>query len=370
MKMIVRNKENLGEGRNKVFIFVPILVLVAILIAYFYGWNIGAYLHPDRTAYSMSELTAMVNDDIDSGKEKGTFYISGISSEDIASINDYVCSVNGDVEQYSVLEKGRNGMKVSFRYEISDNFYVMDKYLNGKEIPADRPSARQLYDKVVEIVNQIITPDMTDYEKELAIHDYIVLNCKYGYVDYSKEYAYSAYGCLVQNTAVCNGYAEAMAILLSCEGIENQIICGTAGDELHAWNQVKINNQWYHVDATWNDPVPDMVGVVTHAYFNVPDDILSDTHTWDKEMYETCTSMDGNYYVYNNLDGYYDDFINIVRQAAAKDITATVETLVYDYSSSYNLDAIFDISGITHLWYTELKYGDGHILTIYLNQSQ
>ena len=79
----------------------------------------------------------------------------------------------------------------------------------------------------------------------------------------------------MQNKAVCNGYAEAMALLMTCVGIENQIVTGTADNELHAWNQVCLDGNWYQVDATWDDPLPDRGVFAGHEYFNVTDEIMS-----------------------------------------------------------------------------------------------
>lgn len=362
------------NNKGKVYIVIPVLVLIVIFIAYFYGWSIGAHFNEDRTAYNIAELSVMVGDDIDDGREKGTFYITGISEDELASINDYVCSTNGVVEQYSVLEKIHGGMRVQFKYAISDNYYVIQKYKYNKEIPNDRPNAYKLYDKTVEITDEIIEPDMTDYEKELAIHDYIVKNCQYGYVDYSQEYAYRAYGVLVQGKAVCNGYAEAMALLLSCVDVENYIMVGEACSEgnweLHAWNAVCLDGQWYQVDATWNDPLPDRGYYSGHTYFNVTDDIMDDTHKWEKGTYEDCSSMSYNYYEYNDLITDEDGIIDIVENTALRNITGTVEAVVTDYDEKdFDWQQIFEVQGINSFEYTVDSYGNDHMVTIYLNQT-
>ena len=360
---------------NKAIYIVPIIILLAILIAYFYGWQIAAKIHPESTAYNISDLAVLVNEQLQDGKEKGVFYVTGIDEYEIESINDYLCSTYGTVSQYSILEKTKGGMKILLNYEISDNYYVVQKYKNGEEIPGSRPEAYKLYDKVVYIIDEIIEPGMTDYEKELAIHDYIVLNCEYVYTDYSKEYAYRAYGALVQGKAVCNGYAEAMALLLSCVDVENYIMTGEAGTEqdnrqLHAWNAVKLDGEWYQVDATWDDPIPDRGSFAGHMYFNVTDDIMDDTHSWDEDLYDDCDSTFYNYFEYNNLVTDYSGLDEIISATAAKNITGSVEVQITDYNEeNYNLDFIFDIPGITHFQYSNDKYGDDHILTIYLNQS-
>lgn len=357
--------------KKKVYWIVPVLAVAAVFIYYFFGWDIQASMNREATAYDMAELTAKADKQIDEGKSSGVFYISGISEEELFKINDYICSMNGMVDQYSVLEKGRNGMKILLRYAISDNYYVYEKYVNGKAIPGNRPEASKLYNKVEEVLADIITEDMSDYDKELAIHDYIVANCEYGYVDYSRDFAFRAYGVLVQNKAVCNGYAEAMALLLSCAGVENEIMTGWADGELHAWNRVLLDGSWYQVDATWDDPIPDRGSFVGHMYFNVTDDIMDDSHTWEAGDYEPCDSMDYNYFSRNDLICDYDRFQQVVRDAAARDITATVEVVLEDYTDEgYSFDFMQDIQGL--LYYQRSRdmesYGPYHFITLYLNQ--
>lgn len=70
---------------------------------------------------------------------------------------------------------------------------------------------------------------------------------KNGYSKYPN--AYNAYGCLVNHKAVCSGYSEAFAAIMTELGIPNTY----ATSPNHRWNKVKIGKTWYHVDVTWND---------------------------------------------------------------------------------------------------------------------
>ena len=64
----------------------------------------------------------------------------------------------------------------------------------------------------------------------------------------------------------------------------------------HAWNMVKIDGEYYHVDVTWNDPVPDRQGRVLHTYFNTSDrKMLQGKHVWDQSKYPACTSEKYSY---------------------------------------------------------------------------
>ena len=134
------------------------------------------------------------------------------------------------------------------------------------------------------IVASIITPGMTDEQKEKAVNDYIVSHIAYD----TTLVQHSAYAGLVSPyKTVCQGYALLAYKLLTEAGLEARIISGSAGGP-HAWNLVKINGNWYHLDTTWNDPLPDVVGRIRYDFFNLQDAQIGDVtryHTWDKTKY-------------------------------------------------------------------------------------
>ncbi|MBR3234568.1 MAG: hypothetical protein IKG11_03025, partial [Atopobiaceae bacterium] len=100
-----------------------------------------------------------------------------------------------------------------------------------------------------------------------VVHDWLVRNAVYdepaGSIhksDEVKKYReetgrdpWSAYGAMVEHQPVCQGYSLAFLSAMCHLGIEADVV-GTA---THQWNRVKINDTWYHVDVTWDDPVPD-----------------------------------------------------------------------------------------------------------------
>ncbi|MGN4679740.1 transglutaminase domain-containing protein [Bacillus cereus group sp. MYBK223-2] len=139
------------------------------------------------------------------------------------------------------------------------------------------------------IVNSIIKQGMDEHEKVKVIHDYVVKH-----VSYDTSYkAYTAYEALANRSAVCQGYALLTYQLLKEAGIENHFVEGTGNGQPHAWNLVKIENKWYHLDTTFDDPVPDKAGRVTYSYFNKSDKQLSKDHEWDRSKYPAATT---NYY--------------------------------------------------------------------------
>lgn len=139
------------------------------------------------------------------------------------------------------------------------------------------------------IVSSIIQVGMDDHEKVKAIHDYVVKH-----VSYDTSYkAYTAYEALVNRSAVCQGYALLTYQLLKEAGIENHFVVGTGDGQPHAWNLVKIENKWYHLDTTFDDPVPDEQGRVTYSYFNLSDEQIARNHEWNRGDYPQATT---NYY--------------------------------------------------------------------------
>lgn len=138
--------------------------------------------------------------------------------------------------------------------------------------------------RVKEILSTVIKPGMSDHEKVKAINDWVVLNLKY---DTSLQ-KYTAYDGLSTGSTVCQGYSLLTHKLLKEAGIQNKIVEGTAYSEsnprgqLHAWNLVHLDGKWYHLDTTWNDPVPNRDGAVSYTYYLRSDDQMSKDHTWVK----------------------------------------------------------------------------------------
>ncbi|MBZ9684926.1 DUF5050 domain-containing protein [Clostridium estertheticum] len=165
---------------------------------------------------------------------------------------------------------------------------------NKYDVVINDPKVAAVYDKAKNIVNNITNSNMSELEKELVIHEYVVKNTAYDYDNYIKETvpedSYTAYGTLIIGKAVCQGYADTMKLLLNLAGIEAQVVEGYA-KEPHAWNMVKIEGEYYHLDATWDDPIPDAGDKVTYTYFNLSDDQISNKyHEWNKKNYPVSVS--------------------------------------------------------------------------------
>ena len=142
---------------------------------------------------------------------------------------------------------------------------------------------------IKEVDSKVDITGMTDEEIVLAYHEYLTSSVAYAYEAYlsnslGSKHEYDMYGALVNHSVVCQGYAETMFYFLKKAGLP----CAIASSKNinHAWNIVKIHGNWYHIDATWDDPVWDVPGRSLHTYFLVSFDTMNKNtltnHTKDR----------------------------------------------------------------------------------------
>lgn len=109
----------------------------------------------------------------------------------------------------------------------------------------------------------------TDYEKEKYIHDALLTRVEY---NTAAELNQSAYSAMVNGQSVCAGYARAFQYLMQQLGIPCYYCTGYSGEN-HAWNIVRLQEDYYNVDSTWDDTAPP-----TYDYFNCTDADYASTH--------------------------------------------------------------------------------------------
>jgi hypothetical protein len=153
---------------------------------------------------------------------------------------------------------------------------------------ASADQEQQVDTRVDEVLASILDPGMNHEEQLKAIHDWIVLN-----VAYDTTYQeYSAWAALFLGSAVCQGYALLTCKMLQKCNIPVRIINSEAMN--HAWNMVNLCGHWFHLDVTWNDPVPDLPGRVLYTYYNLSDSEISREpnphYGWSADAFEAPES--------------------------------------------------------------------------------
>ena len=131
--------------------------------------------------------------------------------------------------------------------------------------------------KIKSVLAELGVQNMNEYQKEKAIHDWIVSHVAYD-TTYTRNTAYDAI--TPPYTTVCQGYSLLAHKMFKSAGLSSRIIVGYSKGQSHSWNLVKVDGRWYQIDLTWNDPVPDENGRVVYDYFNLTDTEMKSNHLW------------------------------------------------------------------------------------------
>ena len=273
-----------------------------------------AAMYPEFSSYLARELRELKTDI--SVRE------FDIRKEDIGAIYFSVVCENPDIfyvfsTRFETTANYGTGKIVSIRPEY---------FFNLEDIPAKIEQFNQKVDNILKGVTQ----SWSDIIKARYIHDMLA-----HYTEYDTKYEeisdsdydlfrvqmriYTAYGALVDNNAVCEGYALAYKYLLSRVGVKAYYIQSVK--KRHAWNMVQTGGKFYHVDITHDDPTCDNLGRVNHDNFFKSDRwVLNDgdnEHTdWITNLKADDTTFDNawwnsvNTMIYRSGD--YDYYINQV----------------------------------------------------------
>ena len=218
--------------------------------------------------YNKQELLNVIYTIISSGQEEYTFYCP----------NEYVdCLKDLDniAKNQAVLSNINN-----FVHPYNSFKHIETKYDDSREVTisysknyTDKDIA-ELNNKIDYLFKHLYNPKDTQVNNIKRIHNYIANNSRYDsnradndIVVYKSDIAY---GPLIQGYALCGGYADAISLYLDKMNIINYKVSSSE----HVWNAIKLNNKWYHLDLTWDDPITD-----TGENYILYDYFLIDTKT-------------------------------------------------------------------------------------------
>lgn len=267
-------------------------------------------------------------------------------------------------------------------YYVSGSYsysYTEGGYIYELKVSYETGFDDSLFEPAVEKALACVTEDMTDLEKAIALHDYLVVTCEYDYDNYLSQTipraSYTSYGPLVNKKAVCQGYALAYKYLLQQCGITCYMV--TSDSMNHAWNLIELDGEYYQVDTTWDDPAWDLLGRVRHNYMflsdaafgknssdrNAHSDWVVEKGVRDAGLTATATDFDNAFWVgvNTNLILIEDDYYYITNDSTLQKYDQSEKTassvaslgerwFVWGSSSSYYTGA-----------YTGLSYDNGRL---------
>lgn len=163
-------------------------------------------------------------------------------------------------------------------------------------------------------VRALIPEDAGDYEKVRIVYTYVIDHTQYQ----TGEDDQSIAGVFWKKSAVCAGYAGAVQYLLERLDIPCIYVDGSTkgSTEGHAWDIVKIGQEYYYVDAT-NGDQPDFLNgdaaqleehkTIIYDYLCPFPEEYEKTYTPSGELtVPACTAKNLDFYVLNQ--GYFEDY--------------------------------------------------------------
>lgn len=236
-----------------------------------------------------------------------------------------------------------------YTYGAAGNQFVIQLYsFVGAQ---DCEKRKQKLNEAVNSILSNIPSGLNEYHLEKYIHNTVVDGCTYASGVKEAEDGweeFTVYGALINGSAVCEGYSHSMVMLLNKVGIDCYYVNGYGESNPHMWNVVKIDDNWYHLDATWDDN-----DNAYYHYFNLDDEtvthdhvispLFEDTDSTDSGIFNLwlpeCNSDSANYFVVEST--YIYDF-NECRDTVVADLAEAAEnkdsefTIRFDTSIDFN----------------------------------
>lgn len=252
---------------------------------YFRSWNYNKFQNTDN--FSPKNKKDIIN-------IYYTILNSGIDQYDFFCPREYKNCIN-DIKEIANDKNLLSGMNNyvhpynSYKH-LETNYYKSGKVNIEIEKTYSNSKIKQINKKIDSIIQDIIQEEKDVNTQIKLAHDYIINHTKYDSNRSDKNISTydsdTAYGALIEGYALCGGYTDSMAIILDRLGIKNFKI---ASDN-HIWNAVYMDDNWYHLDLTWDDPVTsNNTDVLEYNFFMITtkelEEIKTNYHTYEKSIY-------------------------------------------------------------------------------------
>lgn len=199
-----------------------------------------------------------------------------------------------------------------YQYTISEG-YVRSLMANYSMTEAEIAEAHELIAEEAAMVTAMTDESMTDMQKALIVHDYIVSNYEYDLRAYQENepYVRTLDQMVVQKRGVCQGYSYLFKYIMNSMGIECVTVPSNACN--HMWNKIKLDGEWYNVDVTSDDPILNKSTNISHNYFLLNDSQIKslsptlhgkwNSRKWDGSPAEVSDSDALIFSVLQNING-------------------------------------------------------------------
>lgn len=210
-----------------------------------------------------------------------------VSAVTLFTVKTYIAKV----EEQNNPKTSEDYVKIAESYEIKPTTQISDAYKSGdtKELTDKEKETLDMAKSALEEMK--IKDDMSDYEKEKAVYDWMTKELQQDrgaltVIPATQEDCDNPYGVLKYHNAVCVGYATTFRMFMQMLDIECMVEHNT--ERFHSWNLVKLDGDWYITDI-YSD-----AGTGNYASFNVTDTIWGQNQSWDHDYFPAATSLKYN----------------------------------------------------------------------------
>lgn len=194
----------------------------------------------------------------------------------LANSKEFVDLINNYVSPYNTCKTYHTSIEGNVKIRLT-----IERIYTEEEIISLKVNAKR-------ILNELnINKNNVDKEDLRKIHNYLISNITYD-LDYVQDInnispSSKAIGAITNGKAVCSGYTDLFAILLDELNIPNFKVAS----DTHIWNVVYFDNEWLHVDVTWDDD--EVNNYNSYNFFLITTDKLISKdvkeHNFKKELY-------------------------------------------------------------------------------------
>lgn len=199
-------------------------------------------------------------------------------------------SLSNDVRDYMGIADDvnqENDVTIAGQYVIRSTTDISDAYKEGDSSGLD-DKQKEILDMASKILEEIITDEMTPYEKELAVYEWMTSNLSsdqgaFSVIPQTEADCDNPYGVLKYHNAVCVGYATTFRMFMQMLDIECMVVHDSSLS--HSWDLVKLDDEWYHTDIYFD------ADNGNYQNFNMNDSRCEESHSWNKDFFPAATSL-------------------------------------------------------------------------------
>ena len=177
------------------------------------------------------------------------------------------------------------------------------------DIHSEKVYRKQIEDEVNKILAAPGLKSMSDFQKEVFVHDFVINNIHYDETlgdGGAKIQPYTVYGALVEHKAVCEGIAKTVKLLLNMLDVKCIVVSGKFNGQGHAWNIVKLDDWAYNLDVTMDMGHVIHKGKMRYNYFNFRDSDIKNYKRDNADQLPICKAIRNNYLV--RVGGYVSNY--------------------------------------------------------------